>query len=98
MTDECGPILVTGDGGEVLDETADGAVVCVEDGDGLTIHVDAESELGERLTWYAGHRGESPEALLADAIREQIERERQQRSTLDEFGIVRANESGDDGA
>ena len=57
-------------------ESNDSAVACVETGDGLTVHVDPESELGERLTWIAGHRGESPEALLADAIREHADRSR----------------------
>ena len=89
------PIIEAGDDGEILDETDDGAIACIEDGDGLTVRVDPESELGELLTWYAGHRGESPDDVLADAIRERIGRERQQRPTLDEFGIVRASESGD---
>jgi hypothetical protein len=73
MSGECDPILVAGDDGEVLDESADGAVACVADGDGMTVRLDPESELGERLTWLAGHRGESPDALLADAIREQLD-------------------------
>ena len=95
MTDDVDPIVVAGDDGQVLDETDDGAVACIETSDGLTVHVDPESGLGERLTWIAGHRGENPEALLADAIRERVDRERQQRPTLDEFGIVRTDESGD---
>lgn len=66
------PIRVAGDDGEVLDATDDGAIACVEDGDGLLVHVDPDSELGELLTWHAGHRAESPDDLLADAIEEFI--------------------------
>ena len=70
------PILVAGDDGEILDATDDGAVVCVEESGGLAVHLDPESELGERLRWLAGHRGESPETLLADAIRERADEAR----------------------
>ena len=94
MSDECDPILVADDDGEVLDATDDGAVVCVEESDGLSVHVDPDSELGELLTWYAGHCGENPDDVLADAIREQLDSE---RATLDEFGIVRTND-GDESA
>jgi hypothetical protein len=52
----------------------DGAVACVETGDGLTVHVDSESE----LNGWCGSPATvaSPEVLLADAIRERIERSR----------------------
>lgn len=76
--DESGldPILVAGDDGEVLDESADGPIECVEDDDGLLIHVDPDSELGEMLEREADHCSESADDLLAEAIQEFIARER----------------------
>jgi hypothetical protein len=43
------------------------------DGDGMDVHVDLDSELGKKLAWHAGHRGEDPEEFLKEAVREQLE-------------------------
>jgi hypothetical protein len=45
------------------------------DGDGMTIELDADSELGKRIAWHAGHRGESPDEFLKEAVREQLDDE-----------------------
>ncbi|EMA49273.1 hypothetical protein [Halococcus thailandensis] len=62
--------IIATDGGAPV---GDGPVTCREDGDGLAIHVDPDSELGERLSWIAGHRGMSDDELLADAIQQFID-------------------------
>ena len=73
------PIRVAGDDGEVLDATDDGAIACVEDGDGLLVHVDPDSELGELLEREAVYCNESTDELLADAIQQFIDRERRKQ-------------------
>jgi hypothetical protein len=64
--DDLDPIIEARDDGEVLDRSADGAIECVADGEGMTVRVAPDSELGERLARHAGHRGESPDELLDD--------------------------------
>ena len=70
------PIIVAGDDGEILDATDDGAIACIDDGDGLIVHVDPDSELGDLLEREAAHRIETADELLADAIQQFIDRER----------------------
>jgi hypothetical protein len=91
--DECDPIIEAGDDGEVLDRSADGAIECVADGEGMTVHVDPERELGERLAWHAGHRGESPDELLADAIREHLDRGQRTAATVSPCAVRTATSS-----
>lgn len=67
---DCPPIIEAPDDGEIIDRTDDGAIECVNDGDGMTVHVDTTTEFGEKLDWIAGHHGESPEEYLRQAIEE----------------------------
>lgn len=72
------PIVVAGDDGEILDESADGAIECVEDddGEGMTVRVDPDTELGERIAWAAGHHGETPAEFVREAAQEFIDEQR----------------------
>lgn len=72
MSDECDPIIEATDDGVIIDESEDGAIECVLDGDGMTVGLDPDTELVERIMWHAGHRGESPEEFLENAIEEEL--------------------------
>jgi hypothetical protein len=48
-------------------------LVVETDGDGMTIEIDPESELGKRVAWHAGHNAEDPDEFLKEAVREQLD-------------------------
>lgn len=91
MSDDCDPILVAGDEGEVLregaippgaqvDRSADGSITFVSTADGeCRIHVDTTTAFGGRLARIARKRGETPEECVLDAVREFIDEQREQR-------------------
>lgn len=89
MSDECDPITVADDDGEVLresdvppgarvDRTADGSITSVVTPDGdWQIHVDTTTEFGARIRRIGHRRGETPEECVQTAIEEFLEEERE---------------------